>query len=407
MRSVWFLALATLGCRSVLGIDEPIILADASIDAAACATWHPGGFDPCAYAPVPLPRLGAGSYIYDTTAAGGTLFDGTGRVIVSSKLTLTQPDQSVVAVLSIDALAVDAGATVSVIGPKPLLVVAGSTITVDGAIDAGSYVGVTDMVKHTAQTVTFGSGANQACTINVGGDGTNAVSSAGSMGGGGGGFQGAGGAGARGAGASLPAGAGGAVVAALVIRAGCPGGASGTAGPTATMPASPSSQALGGAGGGAIRLVARDSITVAGSISANGAGGAGAPQSSSCGGGGGGSGGYVGFEAPTVTLGAMATVTANGGGGGGGGGGGDAGNEGADGKIDLLVAPGGAISKDGCGQAGGAGSLAAQLDGANAMNGGGCVAGGGGGGGAAGYILIASPGFVVEATAKLSPAPLL
>jgi hypothetical protein len=405
MRSVWLLALATLGCRSVLGIDEPIIVTDAAVDAAACATWHPLGFDPCAYAPVPLPRLGAGSYIYDTTTTGGTLFDGTGHPIVSSKLTLTQPDQSVVAVLSIDALAVDAGATISVIGPKPLLIVAGSTITVEGMIDAGSYVGVTDVAKHTAQTVRFGAGANQACATNVGGDGASAASIAGSMGGGGGGFQGAGGAGARGAGAGPPGGAGGAMVPALVIRAGCPGGASGAAGPGARMPASASSRALGGAGGGAIRLVARDSIMVLGSISANGAGGAGAPQSSSCGGGGGGSGGYVALEAPTVTIGAMATVTANGGGGGGGGGD-DAGNEGADGQIDLVAAPGGAISRNGCGQAGGAGSLAAQLDGASATNGGGCVAGGGGGGGAAGYLLIASPGFVAEATAKLSPAPL-
>jgi len=406
MRSVWLLALATFGCRSLLGIEEPITGTDAAVDAASCTGWHPMGFDPCSFAPVTLPLLGPGAYVYDTTLDGGTLFDSNRRVIVASKLTLTQPDQSVVAVLSVDALAIAPGVTVSVIGRKPLLVVAASTITIDGVLDAGSSIGVTDVARHTAQTIKFGAGANEACAINVGGDGANAVAGAGSTGGGGGGLQGTGGAGARGAGAPLGGGAGGVSVPALVLRAGCPGGASGTAGATATPPAAQSSQALGGAGGGAIRLVARDAITVAGSVSANGAGGAGAPQRSACGGGGGGSGGYVGLEAPTVAIGATGVVTANGGGGGGGGGGTDAGNEGSDGKIDLQVAPGGAASASGCGQAGGAGSLATQLSGETAVLAGGCVAGGGGGGGAAGYVVIASHGFAAEATAKISPPPL-
>jgi hypothetical protein len=405
MRSVWLLALTTIGCRSILGFDDPITVTD-DASGPSCETWHPQGFDPCALgAPMPALHLRPGEYVYDTTISGGRLFDSDRHVLFESKLTLTQPDQSEIAVLSVNALAIDAGATVSTIGFKPLLVVAWSTITVDGAIDAGSHVGVTDAPVHTARTVQFGAGANQACGVNTGGDGSAAISTAGSNGGGGGGFQGAGGAGARGAGASPPGGAGGAVVPALVIRGGCPGGPSGTAGPSATPPATQGSHALGGAGGGAIRLVAYDSITVEGSVSANGAGGAGAPQNSACGGGGGGSGGYVAFEAPYVAIGASGIVTANGGGGGGGGGANDFGHEGSDGKIDLQVAPGGAVSSSGCGQAGGAGSLATQIGGADALVAGVC-GGGGGGGGAAGFIILASANVTVPGTAQLSPPPL-
>jgi hypothetical protein len=172
-----------------------------------------------------------------------------------------------------------------------------------------------------------------------------------------------------------------------------------------------SSQTLGGAGGGALRLVAHDAITVTGSVGANGAGGAGAPLNSACGGGGGGSGGYVAFEAPTVMLGANAKVTANGGGGGGGGGNtlGDAGNDGADGKFDVQPAPGGGTSNDSCGQPGGASSAGTELAGSNGPVPTGCTGGasrsggGGGGGGGAGFLFVASPGYTAAATAKISP----
>jgi hypothetical protein len=412
MRSVWLLALATFGCRSILGIDEPIITIDAGTDApVSCTTWHPQGFDPCALgAPAQALHLTPGQYTFTTTKTGGRLSDTTGHVLLQSDLTIMQSDSSTIAVMSVAELVVDAGATVNVVGLSPLLVVAWSTMSIDGALDAGSYIGVTDAVKHTAQTVRFGAGANESCgpsTGNTGKDGGNAITGAGSSGGGGGGFRGAGGAGARGANASTAGGAGGVSVLPSVIRGGCPGGASGTAGSSAIDPAKVASSALGGAGGGAIRLVAHDSITVAGSVSANGAGGAGAPQNSACGGGGGGSGGYVALEAPAVTIGEAGVVTANGGGGGGGGVTTDAGNDGADGKIDLLVAPGGAANANGCGKSGGAGSVATQLDGSNGPVPGTCGGGGGGGGGGAGFIFISSAGYTTAGTAKLSPPVML
>ncbi len=404
MRPVWLLALAALGCRGILGIDGPIHLVDAPIDETpeVCA-WSPRGFDPCALTtPAPPLTLAGGPYTYDTTDSGGALTDDNSHEVVrQSTLTLSLFGGAPVAVLSVTSLTIAEGVTVVVTGRKPLLIVARETIEIGGVLDAGSRVGLTNIDAHIAQTVQFGAGANEGCGLNIGGDGRDAPTTGGSGGGGGGGFQGAGGMGARGGSTSAAGGAGGAVVPPSVIRGGCPGGASGPAGDIATAPATRASQTRGGAGGGAIRLVAQQSITVAGSISAGGAGGAGAPLRSACGGGGGGAGGYIALEAPTVTI--SGALGANGGGGGGGGGATDFGNEGADGKIDLQPAPGGPTSSNGCGQAGGGGAVTPQLGGADAVPPGSC-GGGGGGGGAAGFVLVASPAFTATATARISPA---
>src|SRR5262249_18264814 len=155
---------------------------------------------------------------------------------------------------SLDALTVDAGATVEVVGAKPLLVVAWSTIRIDGEIDAGSH----------RDPLQLGAGANQACSVasQLGGDGPPIVG--GSGGGGGGGQHGTGGIG--GSAVTTAGGSGGIPIASSVIRGGCPGGNSGLAGPVAEPPAAQGTYSAGGGGGGAIRLVAHDSIDVAGSI---------------------------------------------------------------------------------------------------------------------------------------------
>jgi len=401
MRSVWLLALAASGCRTLLGIEEPA-RDDAGPDGVAgCATWHPEGFDPCALtiAAASL-SLDGPAYTYDS--AVGALYDADYHTVLQSGQTLEQVDGTRVAVLSIGRLAVMPAAHLTVMGTRPLLIVSWSTISVDGVIDAGSHLGVTNAEAHIAQTVVYGAGANQGCGADAGRDGSDATPTGGSGGGGGGGFHGAGGPGGRGGGASaVPGGTGGQPGPAPGMRGGCPGGSSGIAGMIATSPASQGTRALGGAGGGAIRLVAHDSIDVRGTISANGAGGAGAPTHSACGGGGGGAGGYVGFEAPIVAL--AGTITANGGGGAGGAGANGAGNDGGDGVASTAPAPGGAIAAGGCGQAGGAGAAAATLDGTAASNTDTCSGGGGGGGGASGFIVITSPGYTGGA-ATLSPA---
>jgi len=295
MRSVWFL-LAACGCRSILGIEPPIDDGDPPvIDAPAlCSLWHPAALDPCALgAPGPALHLAAGAYTYDTTDAGGALTDAGGRTVIASSLTLPQDDGPALAVLSVAALDVAAGATIQLVGVKPLVIVAWSTAVVDGALDASSHLGVVDGASHIAQTVQFGAGANEGCgAASVGKDGTAATDAGlGSGGGGGGALQGSGGAAAPGGTTDVMGGGGGVGAPAAALHGGCHGGLSGIAGRRFAMVKNLRSQ--GGAGGGALRIVAHDSIAVAGTITANGAGGAGAPTASGCGGGGGGAGGEL------------------------------------------------------------------------------------------------------------------
>ncbi|HMG53892.1 MAG TPA: hypothetical protein VK601_10425 [Kofleriaceae bacterium] len=122
MRSPWLLALAAAGCRSILGI-EPPARGDAGGDgSAACATWHPEGFDPCALSiAADVVSLGDLPYVYDTTA--GALYDAAHQVVVQSAQTIMQGDGSPLAVLSIGRLATGAGTRLSVTGARPLLIV--------------------------------------------------------------------------------------------------------------------------------------------------------------------------------------------------------------------------------------------------------------------------------------------
>jgi hypothetical protein len=414
MRSVWILALAACGCRGILGIDGPPArgTADASsVDAPTdgatidCTTWHPDGLDPCAL-PITVDsfHIAAPGYQFDTSGTG-TLYDGAHAPVPSvlhAGKVVMQTGGSPILVLSVGQATIDAGADLAVTGPMPLVVLSWTSTTIAGALDAGSHLGVTDANKHTAETIRFGAGANQGCTASAGKNG-NTAATGGSGGGGGGGFQGAGGLGGHGGPDTVLGGIGGQSGSATVVRAGCPGGTSGPAGMIATKPASAGVRAQGGAGGGAIRLVARSSISLAASasISAGGAGGAGAPTSSACGGGGGGGGGYLGFEAPVVELGG--SIAANGGGGGGGASTSETGDDGSDGALGTQPAPGGDAATT-CGSGGGSGAAAATLTGGTAGNTDACSGGGGGGGGAAGAIVIVSPAYS-PGGATLSPAP--
>ena len=412
MRRVWIALVALAGgCRGILGIESPIDLpADAGEPPAppdtappSCRAWHPRALDPCTLGvPLPAIELTAGAYTYDTTTAGGKLFDDHGRTVVESPLAIEQAGGAAVAVLSIDALAIDAGATLRVIGTKPLVIAAWSTIAIDGVVDASSHLGVTDEAAHIAQNIQVGAGANAACTGTTGQHGADARG-VGSGGGGGGALQGLGGDAPASGAPEVAGGAGGAAIALpAILVGGCGGGSSGAAGTTATLPATKSSVAQGGAGGGAIRLVAQTQLRVAGAIHANGAGGAGGPTASSCGGGGGGAGGDVELEAATIAIDGAVTATGGGGGGGAGGSSRVPGHDGSDGAIGVDAAPGGTIADDHCGAPGGAGSSRAMLAGAAAPPAA-CTAGGGGGGGGAGFVIIAAGALAVNQTATISP----
>lgn len=363
-------------------------------------------FAPCAIG-TPKPALvitaSASPWTYDTTTLGGVLSDKTG-VVLSSNVVVMQSDNSMVAVLNVESLLVEQGAELDVIGDKPLLVASWSTIAVNGTIDAGSSTHETSATTHVDGPLRTGAGANRpgACSGLTGNPGATAAATGGSGGGGGGAFQGDGGNGTTGDTVMVAGGMGGVRLSQppVVIRGGCAGGNSGTAGTSAVIaPATSASFSAGGAGGGAIELSAMTSLALAstGKINAGGAGGGGAPQGSAVGGGGGGSGGYVRVEAPTITL--AGTLAANGGAGGGSAPYAGQGNQGSNATLATQSAGGPVFGGGNCGLAGAPGSVGGTFDGPDATGADSC--GGGGGGGGAGFVFVA--GSTVSGSPTVSP----
>lgn len=352
-RCIVLFALAGCGFRFDLtpgdagGTDTVVDVSGLDPDAdisVLCTTWNAEHFGACGLAtpgsPLDLDESHS-PYVYDTTVSGGQLRDNTNTVIYESTVSLTQMDQSMVALANIEGFRLRANAVLNVIGTKPLLIASWSTITIDGTIDAGSHATETDANANIWSTTRVGAGANVDCGARSGGIGTNALSSGGSGGGGGGALNGSGGGGAGGdqCANNCPraGGAGGMKLAAAptTIRGGCPGGMSGTTGSGAQPPSMSSSLSAGGGGGGAIELSARTGIVITGNVLAGGAGAA-------SGGGGGGSGGYIGLDSTSVMV--TGVVAANGGGGGGSGPFSDVparGFPGADGQGSATAAAGG------------------------------------------------------------------
>jgi hypothetical protein len=276
----------------------------------------------------------------------------------------TAPTDSPVCVLAATTITIEA--TLRATGPLPLVLIARDTIAIKqtGSIDVGSHRGATPELGER------GAGADplQGCSPGQPPDERG--------GGAGGSFLGLGGTG----GPSVfmdKGGTPGSVTAANKLRGGCAG--QDTPGQTATP-------VRGGHGGGAVLLIAGQSISVAsgGAINAAGEGGEGGSVSAGGGGGGGGSGGMIVLDARMITS--QGLILASGGGGGGGSGFGSTtspGNPGAD-PSAVPAAAGGAGSPEGGGR-GGDGSSAATAGGGNGSSGtsdGGNGRGGGGGGGA-------------------------
>ena len=284
-----------------------------------------------------------------------------------------------VCALAAETISLSSGQDTVVTGNLPLVLVAVTSITIDGNIDASSF------------DLKVGPGANSPACDTTGIDGTAAAGSTGGGGAGGtfgtiGGNGGTGGVTAGGVATTAPP-------KSTILRGGCKGGTG--------MPGTAGLFGLGGNGGGAIFLASQGTITINGAIDASG-GGADGGQASKGGGGGGGSGGMIVFHSlGALTIGAAATLNANGGGGGGGAGNVDPGDDGSDPIVTtpLVVALGGQTATAGRSKGGdGAAGPTAATPGANGGN------GGGGGGGGHGLIRVLR-GEINFPAGTVSPTP--
>jgi hypothetical protein len=259
-------------------------------------------------------------------------------------------------VFTVNSVELSPNARIHVRGVNALVIVALDSITIDGELDANSQV-------QGAWTGPGGSAASDsdAKGIGAGGGGAGTPSAAG----GGGGFCGVGGSGGSSDTAPSSAGPSYGTASLSPLVAGSQGG-SGNLG-------------NGGAGGGAIQLVARNSISISGTVHLGAEGGsrsAGYSMNNSQTASGGGSGGALLLESGSVIV--TGTIAANGGGGGGY-------VEGADATADAIAAPGG-TSTSATSTPGGDGAAANVIDGEDGPTA--AAANGGGGGGAAGRIRI-------------------
>jgi hypothetical protein len=255
--------------------------------------------------------------------------------------------------------------------PWPLVLLATSgDLTIHGTLDVASHQG---------------QGPN---LVGAGADPASCMPHNGTMGGGGAGGSFVSSGGAGGTSGGTPQGP----ATASTLRGGCPGGSAG-----------PNGSQVGGQGGGAVYLVAKNAITIDGLVDASGAGGTRGLGSASLasGGGGGGSGGMIALAAEGAI-----TVTANGAliaDGGGGGGGGVLGAPGGDGHewTSTLAPLGGSPGVPGSMNVGGNGAYLnmAASDGSTGLT----TAGGGGGGTGAIRALTSLP----VSKGRIDPAPTL
>jgi hypothetical protein len=332
-------------------VDVPV-----PIDARAC--FGSNEMELCFTGPVPsAPRNLTGALVTDTSP------------MCATDVAWTSPLQPDACVITGTGIAISGALTVT--GTKPLVLLATDSISLPtaSAIDAASHrVGSIGPGSNPAACSAFPAAPSDSVTGAGGGAGGSFMSKGGSGGPGGNGAT----AGiAPAANASGPA----------VLRGGCNGqnGANNAAGSGGTS----------GKGGGALYLVAGNSISIAGTIIVSGAGANGAAGAAG-GGGGGGSGGMMVLHASTI-ISSNGRLGASGGGGGGAAGSGT-GQPGLDPTFTPTAQPGtggDGGAGNGCGGNGGTGGDGAYLTVAaqsGVAGNTGNVCGGGGGGGGIGYI---------------------
>ena len=338
-----------VGCRQILGIDEPSHEdAQGPPDAPSC-----------------YGDTSNGSLItvcLQPTIGNGVLNDAINTDTDGRCASLQPPIGPEVCV--IEAVDVTIQGQITVTGKRPLVIVGTHTIsiTATAVLDASSKLGLRSGPDSNDMSCTPGTGA--------GSGGGGAGGSFGAQGGNGGSL------GDRASGPQIP----------MFVRGGC-AGSTGTA--TGQLGGS-------GPGGGAVYLIAGRSIQVDGVIVADGAGGrVGLTGLSISGGGGGGAGGLIGLDAPMVSgSGEIMAVGAGGGEGSPGSTGSAANGDDPSGKFSEI-AKGGAISDSGGNGGNGGGFGLAATNGGSGSGSGSDIGGGGGGGGSVGVVWVRSSQFNV------------
>jgi hypothetical protein len=286
----------------------------------------------------------------------------------------TQQDLDGTELCVIAAERIEIGNTI-VVGGRPILFAASLDLVVTGTLSVGSRI----------DRPTGAGGNFVTCATAIDGEVEDDVAGSAGAGGAGGSYGLDGGRGGQGVGGTSGGDAMREPLPPTVIRGGCRGGSGGANTVTSTA------GGIGGDSGGAVYLLAGQTLTISGTIDASGSGGNGGEAGTSSGGGGGGgggSGGLIGLDAPAIVLTDTAKLIANGGGGGAGGpstGAAGAPGESADPIVYPFRSPGGETVGAGDGGNGGNQESTATNGTGESESGG---AGGGGGGGSIGFVLL-------------------
>lgn len=311
-----------------------------------------------------------------------TVVDTTARTIQDSTRVAPVPLMNMktsngIAIWSVGAFTLQSGNRLTVIGSQPLVVVASSTVEIDGHIDASG-----------SNTTPGPGGFAVASGTGKGVDGMKVGATASGAGGGGNATIG----GSGGTNMSVPGGAGG--PADNADGAKLLGGSGGGNGGFGTALCSDPTRGRGGVGGGAIQFSAVGGISISGTFDLGGGGGSGGCANNGSaddyrGGGGGGAAGSIVFESATsVQVNSFAAIVAAGGGGGEGGENNANGMDGFPGQADPAGIAFGGVGSGGSGGNGGRASNGSAFTPFGGLG----NASGGGGGGSAGRVFFGTRG---------------
>jgi hypothetical protein len=343
---------------------SPDVAADAPAEGGTVSLgFTPSNFDPSTLSADNLADI-------DVTVPACTINSETGSMSCVAHnppcTVITQTNQIKVGICVAHSWRVEPNAGLGIIGSFPLILVATDKIDILGSVTAAGMTDHAVAGGYTGpSTGTGGAGS--------GAGGASTTASAG----GGGSYCGTGGMGAAVSGSTVGGGATYGTPQIVPLIAGSAGGGGALS---------------SGVGGGALQLVAANSVSVetGGSVNVGGGGGGFGP------GGGGGSGGSLLIESKIVTV--AGTLAANGGGGGAC----ATGNSGADGQSTATPAAGGTKTSIMC--TGGNGSAGTTLNGTDGVAQTTTPTGAGGGGGGAGRIRInTTSGMATTTGGTVSP----